>query len=68
MLVRVIRVAAIPGGLSLVIDDQPDCLVVWVLEKDYSAAAANMLEAAMNVSVWHWTRRPAVLRANLRAV
>lgn len=68
MLVRVIRVAAMPGGLSLVVDDQPDCPIVWVLEEDYSAAAASMLEAAMNVSVWYWDRKPAVRRANLRAV
>jgi hypothetical protein len=39
-----------------------------VLKEDYSSAAASMLEAAMNVSVWYWDRKPAMSRANLRAV
>jgi hypothetical protein len=68
MLVRVVRVPSMPGGLSLVVDDHPECPVIWVLEEDYSSAAAAMLESAMNVSIWYWDRKPAAARARLRAV
>lgn len=67
MLVRVIRVPAMPGGLSLVIDDQPGSPILWVLEEDFSPAAAAMLESAMTVSTWYWERKPTV-RARLHAV
>lgn len=68
MMVRVVRVASLPGGISMFVDDQPDGLVIWVLEKDYTTHQTAMLEAAFNVAVWYWTRKPAGSRTNLRAV
>lgn len=68
MLVRVERVASLPGGLSIFFDDQPDSLVIWVLEDECSEDQAANLEMGFNVLVWYWLRKPAALRANLRAV
>lgn len=68
MMVRVERVASLPGGLSIFFDDQPDSLVIWVLEDDYPEAQLASLEMGLNVLVWYWSRKPAALRANLRAV
>lgn len=69
MRVRVVRVACLPGGVSIFVDDQPDGLIIWVLERDYSADAATLLEVAFNVTVCYWIRRPAMeRRQTLRAV
>lgn len=51
MRVRVVRVACLPGGLSIFVDDQPDGLIIWVLEQDFSANAAKLLQAAFNMAV-----------------
>jgi hypothetical protein len=69
MRVRVVRVACLPGELSVFVDDQPDGLIIWVLEKDYSADAATLLEVAFNTVVCYWARKPAAYRRQtLRAV
>jgi hypothetical protein len=69
MRVRAVRVAHLPGGLSIFVDDQPDGLIIWMLEEDYSAEAAVLLESAFNTVVCYWTRKPATdRRRNLRAV
>lgn len=69
MRVRVVRVACLPGGLSIFVDDQPSGLIIWVLEADYSADAVALLEEAFNVAVCYWVRLSAVgRRPSLRAV
>lgn len=70
MMVRVVRVACLPGGLSIFVDDQQESLVVWVLKKDYTAAQVAMLEARYNRLNAARSRRAAVHagRAQLRAV
>lgn len=69
MRVRVVRVACLPGGLSIFVDDQPDGLIIWVLEQDFSANAAKLLQAAFNMAVCYWERKPnADRRPSLRAV
>ncbi|WP_331445806.1 hypothetical protein [Streptomyces xanthochromogenes] len=67
-MVRVVRVRSLPGGLSIFVDDQPDSLVIWVLEDDFKPEAAQMVEAAFNLSVYYWLRKPALHRSSLRAV
>lgn len=47
MSVRVIRVGSIPFGLSVLIDDQPGSLVVWLLERDWPEATAELLEQVL---------------------
>lgn len=70
MMVRVVRVACLPGGLSIFVDDQPDSLVIWVLKEDYSKDQVAMLEAAFNILNEYWARKPAMCpgRPSLRAV
>jgi hypothetical protein len=45
--VRVIRVGAIPFGLSALVDQQPGSLVVWLLESDWSEATARLMEQVL---------------------
>lgn len=71
MRVRVVRVACLPGGLSIFMDDQPEPegLIIWVLEQDFSADAADLLEKACNMAICYWVRLPTPgRRPNLRAV
>jgi hypothetical protein len=42
--VRVIRVGAIPFGLSVLVDEQPGSLVVWLLDSDWSEDLARHIE------------------------
>ena len=67
MMVRVVRVACLPGGLSMFVDQQPDSMVIWVLTEDYSEDQVTMLEAALNTLAGYHSRKPA-RRAVLRAV
>lgn len=70
MLVRVVRVACLPGGLSMFVDDQPDCMVIWVLKGEYTLSQAAAWEAALNTARNYWSRNPAQCagRPSLRAV
>lgn len=71
MMVRVVRVACLPGGLSHFVDgDETESLVVWVLKKDYTAAQVARLEAEYNSGNPQWSGKPArhAGRARLRAV
>jgi hypothetical protein len=45
--VRVIRVGSIPFGLSVLIDDQPGSLIVWLLECEWPEATAELLERVL---------------------
>lgn len=69
MLVRVVRVPALPGGISIFVDDHPDGLILWVLQSEWPELTAMVLELALNVTRTHWTRNAATaMRASLRAV
>lgn len=45
--VRVIRVGSIPYGLSALVDEQQDSLVVWLLESDWPEEMATLVEQAL---------------------
>lgn len=47
MMVRVLRVGRLPAGLSIVVDEQPGSLVVWVLREDYSERQVARMEAEL---------------------
>lgn len=47
MSVRVIRVGVIPFGLSVLVDEQPDSLVVWVLASEWPEEQAHLLERVL---------------------
>lgn len=47
MSVRVIRVGVIPFGLSVLVDEQPDDLVVWVLADEWPQEQADLLERVL---------------------
>lgn len=67
-MVRVVRVPALPGGVSIFIDDQPDSTVIWVLEGDYTRDKASELEQAFNTIVSYWAQVPGRRQVHLRAV
>jgi hypothetical protein len=50
VVLRVVRVASIPFGLSALIDEQPGSLVVWLLASAWSKERARRLEEALNAS------------------
>jgi hypothetical protein len=50
VVVRVVRVASIPFGLSALIDEQPGSLVVWLLAGAWSKERARRLEEALTAS------------------
>lgn len=68
MMVRVVRVASLPGGVSIFVDDQPVDPVIWVLEEDFTAKAAKLLEQAFSLASFYVLRRPPHFKATLRAV
>jgi hypothetical protein len=45
--VRVIRVGVIPFGLSVLVDEQPDSLVVWLLASEWPQEQAHLLERVL---------------------
>ncbi len=67
MMVRVVRVACLPGGLSMFVDEQPASMVIWVLKEDYSEDQVAMWESALNSAIGCEARKP-IGRAVLRAV
>lgn len=67
MMVRVVRVACLPGGLSMFVDEQPASMVIWVLKEDYSEDQVAMWESALNSVIGCEARKP-TRRAVLRAV
>lgn len=66
--VHVVRVGDIPFGMSVLIDEQPGSLVVWLLESEWPEAVARLIERVLNVL--HTVREPAapVAQPPLRAV
>lgn len=44
MRVRVIRVGAIPFNLSVLVDERPGSLIVWLLDSDWSEDFARHIE------------------------
>lgn len=51
MRVRVIRVEAIPFGLSALVDEQPDSLIVWLLDSEWPEDPARLVEQIL-ATVW----------------
>lgn len=69
MWVRVIRVPAIPGGVSVFFDDQPEGIVIWLQEDEFSESTAAAFQAGLSLLSLHWTRIEGVeMRGHLRAV
>lgn len=68
MSVRVIRVGAIPFGLSVLVDEQPDDLIVWVLASKWPQEQADLLERILAVLQPLRGRPVAVGRPDLYAV
>lgn len=47
--VRVVRVGSIPFGLSVLVDERPGSLVVWLLESDWPEPSARRVEQILRV-------------------
>ena len=60
MRVRVIRVAAIPCGLSVLVDEQAGSLVVWLLESEWPQPLAQSVEQILT-TLWSTREGPATM-------
>lgn len=57
MRVRVIRVGSIPFGLTVLIDQEPGSLVVWLLDSEWPEELAGRVEQL--VAALYATQQPA---------
>jgi hypothetical protein len=66
--VRVVRVGSIPFDLSVLIDEQPGSLVVWLLESEWTESMARVLEQVLSALYAVGGRAALPARQGLRAV
>lgn len=45
--VRVVKVGSIPFGLSVLVDERPGSLIVWLLESEWPQETAELLEQVL---------------------
>ncbi|WP_200309178.1 hypothetical protein [Streptomyces adelaidensis] len=66
--VHVIRVGSIPLGLSVLVDERPGSLVVWLLESEWSESLARVVEQLLRVLYAPQSDSVAAEKPGLRAV
>lgn len=68
MRVRVFRVGSIPFGLSVLIDETPGSLTVWLLESEWPEHTARFLEQVLSALYAASDRLTSVAAPELHAV
>jgi len=65
--VKVEAASDLPSGITVLIDDQPDVISIYLDEHLTPAELARMLEAALNKTVTSWQRLPKPGRGSVRS-